>query len=1372
MAIKKSVLQQARDLAISKVKSFGASFKQAQQQSIAAHNAKRAPINFKENLNLLKTNPAEFRRGVDLGSSKNPFANEVAQMLSATGARLAGGVQQRSAKDVGLGVVSTGATALGLAKLPLAAGFGLMGGGINAAVAKYQGGDASDAFSEGFQRSLVRGVPMAGVSSLTNPLIANYVPKAGGLLPQMITNSGANVAEGLLMDKAAGFETTKKSVALDAAMGALTPTAAPLRRTLKAIPDKVTKIASKLPPETYAGAFAGTEWDEDGKLRYNPVKGLLGAAGGYGIGKLRGSDNLARQFGMNGGTVQERVGLPKGFKMSSDMVKKQIRADFSRDIVHKLREVVESQKGKALTNVRNPAREALIKKAVDFAEKEKILVPGEARNVPTAVLANEIEIYGKRFGSEVDDYVQKMLSRKTLRDSGKFDGTQFGMSGGTVKNPKGIPEVGGVKTTPQLTKTGETLSPEQQLVQTAQQEAKQQAQEIVARNKVVSKGPSATSIALKDKYAYNINKKTMGLEGEGAQKLDDVVNRIRPILEQRKGKPLSNKEIVTKGRKAVVLDTVLGRDEAAEFAGKLQATRNYLKTASEQPGVTPEYLAQLEILSSTASDTGRRLRSFAVNAEDVSIKELVLDDLRKIGIETERILEASKGIDWNDAKAVTAFYRQFKPASFLEKLEEFRYVNMLSSPNTHSVNTFSNFLQTAIVAPVQKTLTGTLDFARARLTGTEQKYFARQGVDYAKGYWKSLPEAWGDFKKTMGGEGGLRKPDVNYMPTGTGKLHKAYTTPLRFLEAEDQFFRKLVMGGEMEAMSKSTLSDAMKLKKAARSADYMTFRQAFDPDGKMGQGVVLKTWDKWNSAIGTLRNLPGGRWIVPFLQTPSNILKQGFEFSPLGVSTMVGAKEPMEQLSKAVIGTTVFVGAYSLADAGLTTWDAPINKKERDAFYAAGLQPYSVKMGDKWVSYSKLGPMSYPLAMAAAMKWAKDNKADEGTLATIGDGMGGVLQFFADQSFVQGIGDVIDAIRGDEYKQGRALANIPSQLIPYRAFQGWLARLIDPVYRKTSGGSVAEQVQKSIMSQTPFLSKQLEPYTTPLGEPSPRQFPKFNAISPLTVSEENAQYRPLYDSQVKVLKSNALVNKANKELKEGKLPGVGKTGEVAPGIYALPDGRFAFQVTDETGETVVKTAKTKEKAQAAVDKSNFEQSDEEYKTIGDTFYYKEDGVVKTKSVQDIENKQYDLDYTLKLEQAKRNDDLDTWFKTQDAYLDRLQKEYNELDPNNPLDAQRATEIENKVGDILEQYGKYKGYGGFTKPKKPKKLKAVKMENAKLPKAAKSEYNSAIKALKAVKLSDVTNPKTLQAQISATRLQALQNPSLKAYQAPTTKYTRA
>jgi len=126
-----------------------------------------------------------------------------------------------------------------------------------------------------------------------------------------------------------------------------------------------------------------------------------------------------------------------------------------------------------------------------------------------------------------------------------------------------------------------------------------------------------------------------------------------------------------------------------------------------------------------------------------------------------------------------------------------------------------------------------------------------------------------------------------------------------------------------------------------------------------------------------------------------NILKQGIEYSPLGITTLPGAANKTEQLAKSMVGSSVLLGASWLAMNGRTTWATPTSPKEKEAFYASGRQPYSIKIGDNWVSYSKLGPLAYPIAMASSFQWL-------------------------------GISDLVNAVQNAQGGVSSALTNIPS----------------------------------------------------------------------------------------------------------------------------------------------------------------------------------------------------------------------------------------------------------------------------------------------------------------------------------------------------------
>lgn len=646
---------------------------------------------------------------------------------------------------------------------------------------------------------------------------------------------------------------------------------------------------------------------------------------------------------------------------------------------------------------------------------------------------------------------------------------------------------------------------------------------------------SSPQLSISKKGKLNTDKLNITPEQKAAL---DVLQENVPVT------VIGNKEVIKKAKGAIGRKTPLTDEEMTARLAQQLASRQEVVTLSNQfeklkqsgagevelLALKKKIVDQSRIAQQQGTFAGRLLQAQNILAnEAASPEQKIYALLDNAGISEKAYLKDAINVNFNNAVDVVNFYRKHVPAKFGDVLTEVRYSNMLSSPLTQIVNTTSNLLQSGIIKPVEKTITGGLDFISSKLTGKERQYYASQGIDYAKGYWKSLPEAWKKFKTIASGKEISLRPDLEYIPATTKGPLKWYTTPLRVLEASDQFFRTLVQGGEKRSLARLNLPEAELAKRAAQSADYTLFRQKFDPSGELGQGVVLKAWDKWNTAIQGLRRMPGGNWILPFLQTPTNILKQGLEYSPLGVSTMIGAKRPLEQLSKALIGSAVFAGMYGLADSGGTTWAVPSGAKEKELFYASGLQPYSIKIGNKWVSYSKLGPLAYPMAMVSALKWVEKNNPDQNVAANLRDALGQMVGFFGDQSYVQSLGDVLNTIKGGNSVNKLASAvqgefsNFVGQLVPYKSFQGWLTRLIDPTYRKPEG------TLQDIMATTPGLSTQVPAYKDIYGNDSKRDLPLVNAISPFRVGVEKPEAKNLYDVQQSAkIQSNQMAKEKEK----------------------------------------------------------------------------------------------------------------------------------------------------------------------------------------------------------------------------------------------------
>lgn len=625
-------------------------------------------------------------------------------------------------------------------------------------------------------------------------------------------------------------------------------------------------------------------------------------------------------------------------------------------------------------------------------------------------------------------------------------------------------------------------------------------------------GSSKVIIAQESKYSFNINKKRLDLTPQEKQTLETTVNAIKPELQTIKGKVLSNDEVLKAAKTSDILSQITTREQTLQAEAATLKARQRLVSLDKnidqlvRAGKTQELKTQmgdlidsLRVVSSNAADSGRKLQSFAIEAGDESIRQQVLKEIGKTNATTEQILKEAVNVDWNNANSVTAFYRKFIKPSVSTILDEYRYNNMLSNPRTHIRNAFSNLVQTFITRPATI-------LAQGDIKGTAQYY---------TGAIKNFPTAVDEFVKSFTGKGALGKPDIEYIPSL--KLPRFMTIPTRAMEAADKFFSALIKGGES---ARGTTPE-----KAGQIAEYSLFRQGLKPEG---QGKLLNAID--DMTAWTYKAPKIVRWFVPFIRTPMNFAKQWIEYSPAGLATLPGSNNQKEQLAKTMVGSVATAVGAHFALSGNTTWDAPTDPKQKELFYASGKKPFSVRIGDKWVSMMYAGPFAAALALPAAMKYYQDenrtaltdNQLEKATKSVMS-----MAKFLSGQTFLQGINNFVKFFSGDvDYSIAGNLAFTAGQLIPMEGLVRYISTIVDPIYRKGTG--FGESLQKNI----PFLSKGLPSYNTPEGLPSTRE-PQ-NYLTPYDITTNKSQYDPLLQERQNKLQDNAVKNQVLKQAEAGK----------------------------------------------------------------------------------------------------------------------------------------------------------------------------------------------------------------------------------------------
>lgn len=627
------------------------------------------------------------------------------------------------------------------------------------------------------------------------------------------------------------------------------------------------------------------------------------------------------------------------------------------------------------------------------------------------------------------------------------------------------------------------------------------------------------------------------------QKGEQLIDDMRPIVEEKIGKTLSHEEVKEYAKSTgQVLKRAVGREDTVKWEAALKTTSDRLAKSLQSGKLTKDSLQDFMAIKTAGTDVARKLESFkiAANPEDASLANDILSEVYKYNQNVDDILKAAEGVNFNNAKEAAQFYRTFIKPKMADWVDLVRYNSMLSSPTTHAVNIFSNLVNSLLVAPTEYTLRGAIDIVGSRLTGRQQRYLAREGLSYSKGYVQNVGKAFRDFTDVMRGKQGIEHLDVRFVPLApkggaAGKVESALSVPTKLLEGMDRFFMALAEGGERAALQ-ARQAKGIGVRNldvtASEAARYRIFRQDLSP---ANEGVLLNSIDEMTKLIERARHSKNpivstiAKFTIPFLRTPMNIFKQGIEYSPIGFGTLPKATNKTEQLTKAIMGTSVALGASTMLGSGRLTWAEPTSKTEKSEWRAAGRQPYSIKIGNKWYSYQKLPPvLAFPMAMVSSIDDSiKEAKITDSQADLILSGLAKNFQFFADQSYMRSIGDLI-AIKS-EYGLEKLISNYPTQLIPYRALSGWFARLIEESEKTIDAeGFIDKQIQL-LMLQIPGLRNLTPDRLGPTGQPIeiPVQERLLNAFSPVRLKEENERFAEFLEAK-DMLRA---AEKARKELK-------------------------------------------------------------------------------------------------------------------------------------------------------------------------------------------------------------------------------------------------
>jgi len=511
------------------------------------------------------------------------------------------------------------------------------------------------------------------------------------------------------------------------------------------------------------------------------------------------------------------------------------------------------------------------------------------------------------------------------------------------------------------------------------------------------------------------------------------------------------------------------------------------------------------------AEFGRGLRAFGVPMQDMEqakineVMGMVAHDMN-INKLAEQIMtvDTSRGIN-SLVQAQDSIARKGTKV-FVENF----IASILSGVKTQIVNTSGNALRLGMDIP---------DTMVASVIGkimpdTQEKILADEALakiyGLVNGFQDALQTGW-KVAKTAEPYGGIDKLDMLHQKaisseylglqaeSLTGKLVDTYGTivraPLeRVMGSVDGFFkvlgerstlagvayRKASQSGLQGDEATKYLADLMKnptddmIRQMEDFALDVTFQKPLGETGQAFQQVVNKS--------------PALKMFVPFIKTPTNLMKQAFlERSAIGLATRqykdeIAAGGARAQIARAkmVNGTMLGISSYMMAQNGSITGSDPKDAKMRNARKETGWRPRSFVFdnpdGTKdYISYDRAEPFSYILGTVADLveyqEMIQYDDPDTDAEKAVEEAVAGLVVAFStntlDKTFMTGIQSIMQTMT-DPKRYGKSyIANMINGVLPFSGIRRDLAKLNDDVSKEAF--TVMDKIRKS----TPGFNKDL-----------------------------------------------------------------------------------------------------------------------------------------------------------------------------------------------------------------------------------------------------------------------------------------------------------
>lgn len=480
-------------------------------------------------------------------------------------------------------------------------------------------------------------------------------------------------------------------------------------------------------------------------------------------------------------------------------------------------------------------------------------------------------------------------------------------------------------------------------------------------------------------------------------------------------------------------------------------------------------------------------------------------EMAKQGFNAKRAKAFLREMDLNEgnlpaqARAARKFTNE---PTKLGMLNEFRINNMLSGPFTMTANLIGNVLK-SLSMPTEKYLAGAIT-GNAAMRQEAMDTFAGL-ITFWRDSWTLARKAFkvGDniidqagSKMEVNGaqitEENIRKlmlkgeerelsPVESNIASAMGFLGPYLRIPSRIMVSTDEFFKQLNFRADYAAKlmraerEKGTVNPWVLSERVRSGMDgiidpatgNIKTEALKDADSVARQSLEYARQSTWTQDLGkdtiggVMQNaayqMPALRFIVPFIKTPVNIFRDFVTHIP-GVANFTrqykeaiakGGEEAALAHSKLAFGTGTISLAVMLAATGQITGSPPKDPRQRNALEATGWKPYSIKVGDRYISYRRLDPIGMFFGICADLNVAGHYLTQGQFEDAFKTSCAALCNNITSKTYMQGIAEFMDLAMNPEMTAKKYFAKNATTFIPFASGLRFARGLTDDSMRDT-----------------------------------------------------------------------------------------------------------------------------------------------------------------------------------------------------------------------------------------------------------------------------------------------------------------------------------